>query len=120
MFQRTIYPIVAWIQGQKRFFPNWEVEKILYLPLRELLDPANYRRYRLRMKLSAEADPSNLIRDYPCFRFQHNRDNEILWGATYRITTVFLEYVFGFKPPDLESLPVVEGRLDQAYLTGHK
>ena len=118
MFQRKIYPMVSWIQRQKRFFPNWEVEKILYIPLRELLDPANYSRYRLRMKFPANAEPSNLTRDYPCFRFQNNSDIEILWGATFRITTVFMEYVFGFKPPDLETLPVIKGSLDQSYLTG--
>jgi hypothetical protein len=59
-----------------------------------------------------------LTRDYPCFRFQNNSDIEILWGATFRITTVFMEYVFGFKPPDLETLPVIKGSLDQSYLTG--
>lgn len=120
MFQRRIYPIATWIQRQKRFFPNWEVEKILYIPLRKLLDPANYRRYRLRMKISADAQPSNLIRDYPCFRFQAGSHTDILWGATYRITSLFMEYVFGFKPPNLEALSIIEGRLDQNYLTGQK
>jgi 8-oxo-dGTP pyrophosphatase MutT (NUDIX family) len=120
MFQRTIYPIVAWIKSQKRFLPNWEVEKIIYLPLRELMDPAYYRRYRLRMKLSADAEPSNLIREYPCFQFPHNHQIEILWGATYQIAIVFLEFIFGFKPPDLDTLPVVEGSLDHAYMTGSR
>jgi len=118
MFQRKIYPIVTWIQRQKRFYPNWEVEKILYIPLRELLEPANYRRYRLRMKTAAAGEPAPLTRDYLCFRFQNKTDNEILWGATFRITSIFLEYVFGFKPPGLEDLPVVEGSLDRTYLTG--
>jgi hypothetical protein len=118
MFQRKIYPIVTWIQRQKRFYPNWEVEKILYIPLRELLEPANYRRYRLRMKTAAAGEPAPLTRDYLCFRFQNKTDNEILWGATFRITSIFMEYVFGFKPPGLEDLPVVEGSLDRTYLTG--
>jgi hypothetical protein len=30
----------------------------------------------------------------------------------------FMGYVFGFKPPDLETLPIIEGSLDQTYLTG--
>ena len=120
MFERRIFPIAAWIQRQKRFFPNWEVEKILYIPLRKLLDPANYRRYRLRMRIPADAQPSNLIRDYPCFRFQTGSHSDILWGATYRITTLFMEYVFGFKPPNFETLSIIEGRLVQNYLTGQK
>lgn len=120
MFQRVIYPMVAWVKRQKRFFPNWEVDKIVSIPLRELLDAANYRRYRLGSQTGEGEPSSNPGQDYPCFYFQSESDTEILWGATYRIATLFMEYIFGFKPPDLETLPVVEGRLDQAYLTGHK
>jgi len=47
MFRRVIYPMAAWVQRQKRFFPNWEVDKIVYIPLKDLLEAANYRRYRL-------------------------------------------------------------------------
>ena len=120
MFQRRIYPLVTWVRRQRRFFPNWEVEKILYIPLRELLDPANYRCYRLHTKIPGEGDSSHLTRDYPCFRFKKNSDIEILWGATFRITALFLEYIFNFHPPALEMLPIVEGRLDQNYLTGQR
>jgi len=120
MFQRKIYPLVTWVRRQKRFYPNWEVDKILHIPLRELLDPANYRRYRLRMKIPGNAKPLNSTRDYPCFRFQSNGNIEILWGATFRITTVFMDYVFGFNPPELETLPVIQGSLDPTYLTGQK
>jgi hypothetical protein len=31
---------------------------------------------------------------------------------------VFLEYVFQFRPPPLDDLPVVENALDETYLTG--
>ena len=119
MFQRTIYPMVAWIKRQTRFFPNWEVEKILHIPLRCLLDPANYGRYRLHLAMPAEHDASKPIRDYPCFRFQTSDESEILWGATFQITTLFLDYVFQFKPPALDELPVIEGSLDRRYLTGY-
>jgi len=120
MFQRVIYPMAAWVRRQKRFFPNWEVDKIVYIPLTDLLDAANYRRYRLCLKTDKNQQSSNSGRDYPCFYFQSESGAEILWGATYRITTLFMEYIFGFEPPTLETLPVVEGRLDQAYLTGYK
>jgi hypothetical protein len=120
MFHRKIYPVAAWIPCQKVFFPNWEVEKIIYIPLRKLLDPANYRRYRLGTKIPGDGDEAETTRDYPCFRIQNNREIDILWGATFKITTVFLAYMFGFKPPGLENLPVVEGTLDQNYLTGQK
>jgi len=60
------------------------------------------------------------IENFPCFRLQDRHKKEVLWGATYRITVNFLELVFGFKPPAMETLPVVEGSLDETYLTGKR
>ena len=120
LFRRVIYPMVAWVPRQKRFFTNWEVDKIVYIPLRDLLDDASYRRYRLRMLTVEDGQSSNSAQDYPCFYLQTDNDTEVLWGATYRIATLFIEYVFGFKPPILETLPIIEGSLDPNYLTGHQ
>jgi hypothetical protein len=120
MFHRTIYPLAAWIKRQRRFFPNWEVAKIVEIPFTDLLNPANYGRYRLNLEPPANGEPSGSMRELPCFRFQSNGNRELLWGATYRITTVFLKYVFDFRPPVLDKLPVTEGVLDKSYLTGQK
>jgi len=120
MFKRTIYPMVGWIERQKRFFPNWEVEKVVPIPLKDLLNSNYYGRYRLRMDSNPSGERSNLIQDFPCFRVQANNRMEVLWGATYRITVGFLENIFDFNPPALKTLPVVEGALDQMYLTGQK
>jgi len=119
MFQRVIYPMVCWISGQKRFSPNWEVEKIVYIPLKNLLMHSNYARYRLNIKTPHENQKNSIVKDFPCFLHEHNDGVEKLWGATFRITMVFLEIVFGFKPPDIESLPMVHGTLDENYLTGN-
>jgi len=120
MFKRTIYPMVGWIKRQKRFFPNWEVEKVVYVALQDLLNPNLYGRYRIRMGGASGKGQAGAVQDFPCFRLQAQNRKEILWGATYRITLDFLEYVFGFKPPATETLPVVEGALDENYLTGNK
>jgi hypothetical protein len=120
MFQRTIYPLVAWIDRQKRFFPNWEVEKVVDIPLKDFLNPANYAQYRLCLIPRGAAESINTMQHYPCFRFQLGNDTELLWGATYRIVTIFLDYLFGFKPPDHREIPIIEGSLDRNYLTGHK
>jgi 8-oxo-dGTP pyrophosphatase MutT (NUDIX family) len=120
MFKRTIYPMVGWIRRQKRFFPNWEVEKVVYVPLKDLLNSNNYGRYRLRMGGNPGSYPIDSIQDFPCFRLPTGNQVEILWGATYRITIDFLDQVFGFTPPNIETLPVVEGVLDESYLTGNK
>ncbi len=120
MFRRTIYPMVGWIKRQKRFFTNWEVEKVLYVPLRDLLNPKYYRRYRLRMGNNPGRGRIESIKDFPCFQLQAQNGKEILWGATYRITTDFLESIFDFKPPAIKTLAVIEGALDETYLTGKR
>jgi hypothetical protein len=120
MFKRQIYPLVAWVERQRRFYPNWEVDKILHVPLKHLLNPVNYRRYRLQMKTSAAADDSDMTHDFPCFPIQRNGATEILWGATFRITALFLEYVFDFKPPPPDTLSIIEGRLARNYHTGQR
>jgi hypothetical protein len=118
MFKRTIYPMVGWIKRQKRFFPNWEVDKVVHVPLKDLLNSIYYGRYRLQLGNTPGQGPSPSIQDYPCFLLQAPNDGEILWGATYRITIGFLKLVFGFEPPALANLPVVDGVLDESYLTG--
>jgi hypothetical protein len=119
MFERVIYPMVCWISGQKRFSPNWEVEEVVYIPLKNLLMHSNYARYRLNIKTQHGNEKNSIVKDFPCFLHEHNDGVEKLWGATFRITMVFLEIVFGFKPPDIESLPIVHGTLDENYLTGN-
>jgi hypothetical protein len=113
MFQRVLYPMAVWINGQKHFFPNWEVEKIVRIPLKNLLVPDAYACYRIRF-VHREKGP--FVQDFPCFT--HERDKEILWGVTYRIVMAFLEFVFHFSPPALESLRVVRGAMKEAYLNG--
>jgi hypothetical protein len=120
MFRRVIYPLVAWNSRQKRFFPNWEVERVVHIPLAELLCSANFVRYRLHMRMDSSAAGSNSTQDFPCFRFESNSGTEMLWGATYRITMAFLECVFQFRPPPVHDLPVVEGALDATYLAGRR
>jgi hypothetical protein len=104
MFQRIIYPMVVWITAQNRFYPNWEVEKIICIPLREFFNSSQYARYRLSIEMPSTAEN---IKTFPCFRYQKDDETEILWGATFRITMVFLNYVFGFSPPDFDSLPEI-------------
>jgi len=119
MFQRVIYPMVCWASGQKRFSPNWEVDKVVYIPLKNLLMHSNYACYRLNIRTKHENEKNSIVKDFPCFLHESQDESEKLWGATFRITMVFLEIVFGFKPPDIESLPVVHGTLDENYLTGN-
>ncbi len=118
MFRRVIYPMVGWISRQKRFLTNWEVEKVVYIPLEKLLDPGNYGRYRLQMNNSHGKTLDRMPDNFPCFHHENQDETELLWGATYRIVITLLQLVFGFKPPDTISLPVFHGVLDENYING--
>lgn len=120
MFPRVIYPMAGWITRQNRFLPNWEVEKIVRISLRDLLTPEHYRCYRLNFGTLRANGQTGATQDLPCFLHRNEGEEEILWGATYFMVMVFLELVFGFSPPDIESLPVVYGALDKNYLTGSR
>lgn len=116
IFSRTIYPMVGWIKRQRRFFTNWEVESVLYMPLKDLLSHEHYRRYRLRYDTPPGHPMRGKIQDFPCFVYRKEGVQEVLWGATFRMTMEFLDVVFGFTFPDHGSLPVIHGVLDRNYL----
>jgi 8-oxo-dGTP pyrophosphatase MutT (NUDIX family) len=120
LFQRLIYPLAAWSQRRPRFKPNWEVERVVGIPLRHLLEAEHYICYRLTMPRSSPTAADERIRRVPAFRIPASGGPEVLWGATYRITMAFLQMVFGFSPPAMESLPVVDGHLGSSYLTGER
>lgn len=118
MFKRMIYPLVGWVNRQRHFSPNWEVERIIRIPIRDLLHPAGYVGLRLKMTARTAREGGQEFQDFPAFRYQSPAGTEILWGATYRITMNFLDRVFGFAPPDTGRGSVVEKCLTENYLTG--
>ncbi len=118
MFKRAIYPMVGWVNHQQRFFPNWEVEKIIRIPVTALFDAGNYARYRISFQTGTPGAPDMPYRDMPCFVHRQNGHDELLWGATYRITEQFLRTIFNHAPPSMVSLPVIHRRLGRRYLEG--
>ncbi|MGA6925813.1 MAG: CoA pyrophosphatase [Desulfosarcina sp.] len=118
MFKRAIYPLVGVVGRQRRFFPNWEVERIIHIPLAAFFDADNYARYRITFKSGIPGAPDRPYRDMPCYRHRHQGQDELLWGATYRITVRFLHLIFGFVPPAMETLPLIERQLGRRYLKG--
>lgn len=116
LFKRVIYPMVGWIGRQRRFVPSWEVEKIVAVPLRSLLNPALYANYRIYLPPSVEKKINLSVREMPCFLHRERDQTEILWGATYKIVVHFMELIFAFKPPDVATLPLVPGIMDEDYL----
>ncbi len=119
MFNREIFPMTGWVTTQKRFFPNWEVEKIVCIPLRSFLNRSAYARYRLFYPTPIKRKFKREFDDFSCFIHQTPRETEILWGVTYQIVAAFLKTVLEFEPPHMKSLPVVQGILEENYLTGN-
>jgi hypothetical protein len=107
-FNRIIYPMVAWTSGQNRFVPNWEVERIVPIPLRQFLHPGNYAKLPSSY-LSGYKDKSSStpMAEFPCLVYENGKNREVLWGLTYRIVMRFLDIVFEFKPPETASLPAI-------------
>lgn len=118
LFQRRILPLVGWMKGQKRFRLNWEVSRLVSIPIQELLEPENYGTYLLQYK-----DDKTTARQvdeipHPCFFHGDSEEPEILWGATFHIVMSFLQRVFRFlPPPQMETQRIVRGKLGQDYFT---
>lgn len=120
MFRRVIYPMVGWISKQQHFRLNWEVEKIVSIPLKKLLDLDNYVQYRLEMKDPHAGKGRQKVYEAPSFLYKNGLESEVLWGATCRITLNFLQLMFGFEVPTDGSLPVLKGVMDKTYLDNGK
>jgi 8-oxo-dGTP pyrophosphatase MutT (NUDIX family) len=108
MYRRTIYPLAAWLDGQSRFRTNWEVDKVVFIPLRDLMTEGLYRRCRMVIR----GNPM----EFPCFLHRDDTGEDIIWGATYRIVVEFLTHVFGFTPPPTGDLQLLETPPARPYL----
>lgn len=116
MFKRSIYPLACWVSAVDGLQPNWEVARIVLIPLRHLMQTHRYGRYRLHF--AADGVETRRKKDLPCFIHQGRHGREVLWGATFRITMDFMERVYNFKPPDLDTVQVIPGRLGRTYMNG--
>ena len=120
VFRRVIHPMVAWISRQQHFTLNWEVEKIVAIPLRSLLNQDGYGVYRLDVPPHLGWRLPGKDHEFPCFIYSHENTNEILWGVTYRMVMSLMETVFDFEPPEGRGLPRVHGALEECYIQGRQ
>ena len=83
----TLYPVIAVADGRPALrAADGEVERILEVPLREMLDPARLRRRR--------AMRDGIEIDVPYFDLGPDE----LWGATAMVLSEFL-WLLGWRPP---------------------
>ena len=120
LFRRTIFPLVGLVRKAFPFRPNSEVERVLEIPLKSFFAEDNYAQYVIDMSDSIRRE-ERASWQFPCFLHrEEGRDPEILWGATFQIILRFLEIVFAFRMPDVQSGPVLRRTLHHDYLTGHR
>ncbi len=106
----NIQPFVCWITKQKKFFANKEVNKIVKIPLSSLFMENNYTTYKIE-KSTITLDTSRIkAKKNPCFIHYENGAKEILWGATYRITTTFLKIVFDYSKFTTDNIPELKNK----------
>lgn len=120
MFHKIIVPIVGLLYSSVIMRTDGhEVEKIVWIPFSELLDPTHYARYRLYNYPYLQQQGRG-YQDFLCFIHQDGVATEILWGATFRMVMDFIGRFFDFFPPPPETLPVVPGVLSDSYLMKRK
>jgi hypothetical protein len=117
-FPRVIFPVVGRIRSGWKARPNWEVERILRVPLRAFHDPENYAICQF-----LAGDPSEGSREidpweYPCLVVREAGREEILWGATFRILMTFMQRVFEFPVEQIQPSTRVRKVLPPHYFTG--
>ena len=115
-----IFPLVGRVKHSWKSKFSWEVEKIVSIPLESFFYPTNYAVYSLEVpeKLAAQGIPNPW--EFPCLVHTENGEEEILWGATFKVIQNFFKIVFDFTFPSPDSRRVLRKRLAQNYLSGRE
>lgn len=113
---RIIFPVVGEIRGRWRERPNREVGKILRLPVRAFFDPDRYVLFRLNLPESTRSKFGVDRWEVPGLSvLDNNGEEEILWGATFRILLTFLERTLDLSLTGIHPKRTVERDLPEDY-----
>ncbi len=117
--ERTIFPLVCFIPGDHRLRPNYEVERIVDIPVRAFFDAGNYGRIIPEIPPGLDL-PESESRAKPCLIYSDEQSREnILWGATFSIVTRFLKIVLAYDIPAWQNKRSVIKTLNRDYLAGN-
>jgi len=112
---RIIFPVVGRIRGRWQERPNWEVGKILRLPVGAFFKPESYVIHRLNLPRSVR-DKFGVDRwEVPGLSVQTHGGEEILWGATFQILLTFLERTLDLPLGGIHPQRTVERDLPDHY-----
>jgi 8-oxo-dGTP pyrophosphatase MutT (NUDIX family) len=116
----VIFPMVGRVKHDWKPKLNWEVEKVISIPLEEFFRPTSYAVCSMEVprNLIAQGIPNPW--EFPCFIHKEDGEEEILWGATFEVIRTFFEIAFGFSLPDPDNQRVVHRHLASNYLSGRE
>ncbi len=113
-----IFPLVGRVKHSWKAKLNWEVEKIVSIPLESFFHPENFAVYSLEV-------PETLVHqgipdpwEFPCFVHEEEGEEEILWGATFEIIRTFFQIAFDFSFSIPDQPRVIRRPLALNYLSG--
>ena len=118
LFPRIIFPLVCHVNMPHRFYPNYEVERLVDIPIAAFYHEENYGML-LKESDTGSPHPEEERETLPCLIYldQEGREN-ILWGATFFIIINFLESVFDFQLPDWQNKRLIKKIISPRYLSG--
>ncbi|MBN1472621.1 MAG: CoA pyrophosphatase [Syntrophaceae bacterium] len=115
MFARTIFPVVCITRRKFAYKLNPEVDKILEIPLSFFFDGQNYA--MLNIKTRSEENKEFFQYQLPCVVIPDERGNEdILWGATFKIIQNFLSIISDSEVPSTYSSRILDKVLTSQYI----
>jgi 8-oxo-dGTP pyrophosphatase MutT (NUDIX family) len=118
LFTRTIFPLVGLVRKEWNFRPNWEVEKVVEIPLKSFFSEDSYG--VLSIEALDETGSPKLNWDLPCLiHGDIDGSEEVLWGATFNIILSFLKIVFNYEPPARNENKIIKRTLKPGYMTGN-
>ena len=117
-FPRYIFPVVGRIRKSWKEKLNWEVERIIRVPLRMFLDTDNYAMYSQILPLTLREMAGMDRWELPCLVIRDEGGEEILWGATFRILLYFVETVMDLPIEKINPQRRIERDLPTDYFTG--
>jgi len=117
-FSRIIFPIVGKIEGNWEARPNWEVEKVIRLPLNLFFSPENYALCSINTVPQLQAKLGSDFWELPCLVVPDEEREEILWVATFTILMSFVVSVFNLPLGDIHPIRMIYKELPSYYYTG--
>jgi len=101
------------VKNKWHFRPNWEVDRVVEIPLRTFFNDENYGIFSVESLIEIKKNIDR-VRNFPCLIYR----DDVLWGATFNIIMSFLKIVFDLDLPKTHSKRVVKKVLYPDYLTG--